>query len=61
MELAASARSMAGWQSDTLPERVAHRQSSSTDRCWPTGAYQVDSASEKRAGQPLALTPEKLE
>ena len=38
---------MASWQPAPVPARGAPRQSSSTGRCWPTGAYQVDSASER--------------
>ena len=30
-----------------VPARAAPRQSSSIARCWPTGAHQVDSASER--------------
>ena len=44
MELAASARSMAGWQPDTVPAREAPRESPSTGRSWAAGVYQVDSA-----------------
>ena len=46
MELAASARSMAGWQPNTVPAREALRQSPSTGRSWAAGVYQVDSAIE---------------
>ena len=46
MELAASARSMAGWQPNTVPEREAPRESPSTGRSWAAGVYQVDSAIE---------------
>ena len=44
MELAASARSMAGWQTDPVPAREAPRESPSTGRSWAAGVYQVDSA-----------------
>ena len=46
MELAASARSMAGWQLNTVPAREAPRESPSTARGWAAGVYQVDSAIE---------------
>ena len=46
MELAASARSMAGWQPNTVPAREAPRESPSTGRSWAAGVYQVDSAIE---------------
>ena len=37
MELAASARSMAGWQPNTVPARADLRQSPSGGPCWPKG------------------------
>ena len=46
MEIAASARSMAGWQPDPVPAREAPRESPSTGRSWAAGVYQVDSAIE---------------
>ena len=50
MEIAASARSMAGWQPNTVPAREAAREapreSPSTGRSWAAVVYQVDSAIE---------------
>ena len=50
MENAASARSMAGWQPNTVPAREAPREapreSPSTGRSWAAVVYQVDSAIE---------------
>ena len=46
MEIAASARSMAGWQPGLEPARAAPRQSSSNARCWHPEAYKVYSASD---------------
>ena len=47
VEVATSAGSIAGWQPDPAPAKAVPRQSSSTGRCWPTGAYQLESASER--------------
>ena len=47
VEIAASARSMADWQPAPVPARAAPQQSSSIDRYWPKGAYQVYSATER--------------
>ena len=44
MELAASARSMAGWQPNPVPAREAPRESPSTGWIWAAGVYQMDSA-----------------
>ena len=57
MENAASARSMAGWQPNTVPAREAPRESPSTGRSWAAGVYQVDSAIELiKLGQDRAKT-----
>ena len=74
MELAASARSMAGWQTDPVPARADLRQSPSGGPCWPKGLIKGlgqranrgwgqdrAKAGGKRTDRPPALTPEQVE